>query len=162
MTLSEFKEIARTYGCASNREIVKKLKREKKDLEWFLRHDVSKIRVDGKDYIFTSNSKYIELLDKLRVVKNKSSAVKMFTRANTLKRFLKSDNPKIVRTWDLIENKKFDIKLDSMMWSIPKDELWICIDDMRNEKVAKLLEIITTEVITRGMHNDTRTKRLGK
>lgn len=161
MTFSEFEEIARTYGFASNLEIVEKLKHDKEGLEWFLRHDVSKIRVDGKDYLCTSNSKYIELLDKLRVVKNKSSAVRMFSRANKLKALLKSRNPEIVRTWDLIENRKLEIKMNSL-WSIPRDKLWICIDDMTKESVSKLLEKVTIEVLTRGMRNDTRTKRLGK
>jgi len=153
MTISEFDEIAGKCGLATNIDTVKKMEHDKESLEWFLRNDVSKLIVDGKEYLCTSNPTYIELLDKLRVVKNRSSAVRMFVRSNKLKSFLKSKNKGIVRTWDLVKNKKLEISMESQ-WSIPY-RMWICIGDMSNESVSKAIEKATIEVLMRGTRNDT-------
>ena len=121
-----------------------KLKHNKECLELFLRHNVAVVysESNGGETLVSSNLTYLGHLNRQRVQSNKSKVVKMMASSPKFASILKSRNPNIVRTWDLIENTKIEIPMDRL-WSIQR---WI---GLNNDNIP-VMSLMTNEILSKG------------
>lgn len=89
----------------------------KTKFERFLSACIANINQNGTTFILSSNVLLMHHLERRRAAKNRNSVVNAIGRSAKFNGIIRSRNPKIVSTWDLVSNDKHVIKLDSR-WSI--------------------------------------------
>lgn len=91
--------------------------RLKEKFERLLSSSIVHVEHEGSTYILSSNVILMHHLEIRRNAKNRNRVVKSIGRSAKFNKLIKSKNPNIVRTWDLVANDKYEIKLDSK-WRI--------------------------------------------
>lgn len=114
ITLLERSQNTLLRSAAKDIEDWSKLKHNKECLEYFLRHTIAVVTFGGSEVLVSSNAAYLGYLNGLRNPESKSKVVRVSPKFESI---LRSRNPGIVRTWDLIKNRKVEIQMDEM-WSI--------------------------------------------
>lgn len=85
--------------------------------ERLLTSSIVNVEHDGSTYLLSSNTILMHHLESRRNPKNKNKVVRAIGRSAKFNGIIKSKNPNIVRTWDLVANDKHAIRLDSK-WRI--------------------------------------------
>ena len=105
----------------------------KDKMETFLRATLAYMTHDGKGLLLSSNPLLLHHIEKRRAAKNKNRVVRLFGRSSKFDRILKSRDRNLVRTWDVIENDKHEIPVDSK-WNVRG---WIAVTSDNVELLSK-------------------------
>jgi hypothetical protein len=120
----------------------------KQKLERFLSSVVAYMEHDGKPMLLSSSVVLLHHLEARRAAKNRNRVVGLIGRSARFTRIIRSTNPHLVRTWDLVENDKHSIPVESK-WRVLG---WIVIT---SDNVDILSDSVNA-ILTRGEYGDGR------